>query len=418
MQVVILEDHRAPVVTLQVWYKVGSRNEHPGITGISHLLEHLMFRGTPKYGQGEFSRLVQEKGGSHNAFTASDYTVYFENIASTHLDLLLDLEADRMANLTLDEKSFEAEKKIVMEERRLRTADEPAADLYEQVSAAAYTAHPYGWPIVGWMSDLEAITLADVKNYRQVFYAPNNAILVIAGDVSPDRIRSKVKSTFGEIQSKTTPPRVTIKEPPQRGERRITLKRPASLPLYVAAYHTPNWQNKDSFPLALLSVVLGGGRSSRLQTSLVEEQALVLSADADYDQFSFDPPLFTLSMRLAPGKRWQDAEAALYKEIDKLQAQPISDPELERAKNLVESSFVYGQDSLFYRALQLGQYATLGDWSLIHKFIPGIRAVTADDVRRAASTYLREENRTVGLLLPEGEPVSEASSHSMGKGVH
>ena len=182
LTVLMLEDHRAPVVTVQVWYKVGSRNERPGITGISHLLEHLMFRGTPKYGQGEFSRLVQEKGGSHNAFTSNDQTVYFENTASSHLDLLLELEADRMANLTLDDTGFAAEKKIVMEERRMRTADEPAADLYEQLSAAAFTAHPYGWPTVGWMSDLETMSLDDVKNYRQVFYAPANAILVVAGD--------------------------------------------------------------------------------------------------------------------------------------------------------------------------------------------------------------------------------------------
>ena len=196
----MLEDHRAPVVTLQVWYKVGSRNERTGITGISHLLEHLMFRGTPKYGQGEFSRLVQDKGGSRNAFTSDDQTVYFENIASSHLDLLLELEADRMANLTLDEASFSAERKIVMEERRLRTADEPAADLYEQVSAAAYTAHPYGWPVVGWMSDLENMTLVDVKAYRQLFYAPSNAILVVAGDISPEALLPKIKATFGAIR--------------------------------------------------------------------------------------------------------------------------------------------------------------------------------------------------------------------------
>src|SRR6266511_3071750 len=183
LAVVLLEDHRAPVVSLQVWYKVGSRNEQLGITGLSHLLEHLMFRGTPKYGPGEFSRLVQERGGSHNAFTAEDNTVYFENAAVPHLDLLLELAADRMVNLTLDDTGFAAEKKIVMEERRMRTVDEPASELMEQVSATAYTAHPYGWPVVGWMHDLEVITLEDVKKYRQVMYAPGNALLLIAGDV-------------------------------------------------------------------------------------------------------------------------------------------------------------------------------------------------------------------------------------------
>src|SRR5262245_50435488 len=199
LTVIILEDHRAPVVSLQVWYKVGSRNEQLGLTGISHLLEHLMFRGTPKYGSGEFSRLVQERGGSHNAFTAEDNTVYFENTAAPHLDLLLDLEADRMANLILDETGVAAEKKIVMEERRMRTVDEPAAELMEQVNAAAYTAHPYGWPVVGWMHDLEVVTLADVQQYHQVMYAPDNALLVIAGDVTPETLLPKVKDFFGGI---------------------------------------------------------------------------------------------------------------------------------------------------------------------------------------------------------------------------
>ncbi len=418
LQVVILEDHRAAVVTLQVWYKVGARNERPGITGLSHLLEHLMFRGTPQYGQGEFSRLVQSKGGSHNAFTSDDHTVYFENVAAPHLDLLLKLEADRMANITLDDTSFAAERKIVMEERRMRTADEPAADLYEQVNAAAYTAHPYGWPVVGWMSDLEKMTLADVKAYRQTFYAPNNAILVIAGDVTPASVLEKVKATFGRIPTGKPIPAVTPEEPPQRGERRVTLKRPASLPLYVAAYHTPNLKSEDSFPLALLSVVLAGGRSSRLQTSLVEQKALVLGADADYDRSSQDPPLFTLSMRLAPGKKLPDAERALYQEVERIKNQRISQKELERAKNLVESSFVYGQDSLFYRALQLGEYASLGDWQLIHKIIPGIRAVSAADIQRVAKAYLREDNRTVGILIPEGKPVRERPSSTARGSMH
>ncbi len=418
LQVVMLEDHRAPVVTLQVWYKVGSRNERTGITGISHLLEHIMFRGTPKYGQGEFSRLVQDKGGSHNAFTSDDQTVYFENIASSHLDLLLELEADRMANLTLDEASFSAERKIVMEERRLRTADEPAADLYEQVSAAAYTAHPYGWPVVGWMSDLENMTLVDVKAYRQLFYAPSNAILVVAGDISPETLLPKIKATFGAIPAGKPTPKVTSEEPPQRGERRVTLKRPASLPLYVAAYHVPNLKSEDSFPLALLSVVLAGGRSSRLQSSLVERKALALGADASYDQSSQDPSLFTLSMRLAPGKRVQDAERALYQEVELLKRKRVSPKELNRAKNLVESSFVYGQDSLFYRAMQLGEYASLGNWALIHKFIPGIRAVSAADLQRVAKTYLGEDNRTVGILIPEGKPIRERPSSAARGPLH
>ncbi|MBI3246863.1 MAG: insulinase family protein [Deltaproteobacteria bacterium] len=419
LTVLILEDHRAPAVSLQVWYKVGSRNERLGITGISHLLEHLMFRGTPKYGPGEFSKLVQATGGTDNAFTSDDQTVYFENSAAPHIELLLSLEADRLVNLNLDETGFQAERKIVMEERRMRTTDDPGSDLLEQLSAAAYTAHPYGWPTVGWMNDLEAMTLDDVQKYRQIYYAPNNAILVIAGDVSPETLLPKVRAEFGKAQTNTPPPPVSAKEPPQRGERRVVLKRPASLPIYMAAYHTPNFEHADSFPLSMLSIILAGGRSSRLQLSLVEHKALALSADADYGRTSLDPALFFLSMRIAPGKKWQEAEAALYQEVEKAKTTLVGEKELQRAQNLVEASFIYGQDSLFYRAQQLGQYALLGDWKLIDKVIPGIRAVTAADIQRVAQTYLREENRTVGLLLPEGAPVRESSPTALGtRAVH
>ncbi len=419
LTVLLLEDHHAPIVSQQVWYQVGSRNERPGITGISHLLEHLMFRGTPKYGPGAYSKLVQATGGTDNAFTSDDYTVYFVNTTASHLDLLLSLESDRLANLTLDETGFQSERKIVMEERRLRTADEPAADLLEQLKAAAYTAHPYGWPVVGWMSDLETLTLEDVKRYRQIYYAPNNAILILAGDINPETLLPKIRAEFGAIPTGPTPPLVTSKEPSQRGERRVVLKRPASLPIYAVGYHVPNFTNDDSFPLSLLSVILAGGRSSRLQTILVEKKALALSADADYERSSLDPPLFLLSMRVAQGKKWQEAEAALYQEIEKLKAAPVSDKELQRAQNLVEASFTYGQDSLFFRAQQLGEYAVLGDWKLITKVIPGIRAVTAAAIQRVAQTYFREENRTVGILLPEGPPIREKPTEELGdKTVH
>jgi zinc protease len=407
LSVLLLEDHRAPVVSLQVWYKVGARNERLGITGISHLLEHLMFRGTPQYGPGEFSKLIQSTGGTENAFTSDDQTVYFANTAAPHVGLLLTLEADRMVNLNLDETGFQSERKIVMEERRLRTADQPASDLWEQVSAAAYTAHPYGWPVVGWMSDLESLTLEQVKQYRHIYYAPNNAILIIAGDVNPATLLPQIRSTFGPAEAGTPPPQVTAKEPPQRGERRVVLKRPAALPIYMAAYHVPNYTNDDSFALSMLSIILAGGRSSRLQTILVEQKTLALSADAEYDRTSHDPGLFFLSMRVASGKKWQDAEAALYQEVEKLKNTPVSEKELQRAQNLVEAAFIYGQDSLFFRAQQLGEYAVLGDWRLIQKVIPGIRAVTTTDLQRVAQTYLREENRTVGILIPEGAPIRE-----------
>lgn len=407
LTVLLLEDHQSPVITLQVWYKVGARNERLGQTGISHLLEHLMFRGTTKYGEGEFTRLVKEKGGSLNAFTTADHTVYFERITAAHLYLVLDLESDRLANLMLDEKGLEAERLIVMEERRMRTSDNPASDLWEQLSAAAYTAHPYGWPIVGFQRDLEAITLDAVKKYWQTHYAPSNAILVIAGDISPKTVLPKVKATFGVIPAGPSVPPVTAIEPPQRGERRLIFKRPASLPIYAAAYHVPNIHSDDSPALAVLSMILGGGRSARFQKTLVEQKMLALAADARYDRTSKDAPLFSLSMRVAPQTKWQDAETALYEEIERMKTRPVTDTELARAINLVESRFIYNQDSLFYRAMQLAQYASLGDWQLIYQVVPSLRAVTAADVQRVAQTYLREENRTVGILIPDGPPTRE-----------
>lgn len=414
LTVLVLEDHRAPVATLQVWYRVGSRNERPGLTGISHLLEHLMFRGTPTHGRGEFSRLVKERGGRHNAFTSTDYTVYFESAAVQHLDLFLELEADRMAHALLTEEDFLAERKIVMEERRQRTADEPASDLWEQVSAAAFTAHPYGWPIVGWMHDLESMRLEDVKAYRQTYYSPGNVTLVIAGAVDSDALLSHVRAHFGALPAGPAVPPVTSREPPQRGERRVHLKRPASLPIYIAGYHVPNLADDDSFALSLAAVLLGGGRSARLQRSLVEEHRLALSANAGYDRTSLDPKLFTLSMRVAPGRTWRDAERALEREIEKLKTTPVTAEELERAKNLVESQFTYAQDSLFYRALQLGQYAALGDWRRILDVIPGLRAVTAQQVQQVAVKYLRRDNRTVGILEPDGTSEREAPGARIG----
>lgn len=414
LTVLVLEDHRAPVATLQVWYRVGSRNERPGLTGISHLLEHLMFRGTPTHGRGEFSRLVKERGGRHNAFTSTDYTVYFESAAVQHLDLFLELEADRMAHALLTEEDFLAERKIVMEERRQRTADEPASDLWEQVSAAAFTAHPYGWPIVGWMHDLESMRLEDVKTYRQTYYSPGNVTLVIAGAVDPEMLLPHVRTHFGALPAGPAAPPVTSREPPQRGERRVHLKRPASLPIYIAGYHVPNLTDDDSFALSLAAVLLGGGRSARLQRSLVEEHRLALSANAGYDRTSLDPKLFTLSMRVAPGRAWQDAERALEREIERLKTTPVTAKELERAKNLVESQFTYAQDSLFYRALQLGQYAALGDWRRILDVIPGLRAVTAQQVQQVAVKYLHRDNRTVGILEPDGTPAREAPAARIG----
>lgn len=401
LRVLLLEDHRTATVTFQVWYRVGSRNERLGITGISHLLEHMMFRGTKRYGPGDFSEIVQRNGGDNNAFTTEDYTTYFENIASDKVDILIDLESDRMANLLLDPELFLIERDVVMEERRLRTEDDPVSDLLEQVNAAAFKAHPYHFPVIGFMSDLEQITREDVYDYYKTYYVPNNAVLVVVGDFETEELLSKIKSSFGQMESGEPPPKVRSNEPPQRGERRLNLRRSAELPFVVAAYHTPNFLNPDSFALDVLSTVLANGDSSRLYRRLVYDKQLALSIGGDYSRLSIDPNLIYFYAQVMPGKSPGEVENAIYEEIDKIKNEPISQHELEKAMNQIESSFVFSQDSLFGKAFLLGQHEILGSWEMLKNYISGIRAVTAEDVMRVAGKYLNKENRTVGVLIPE-----------------
>jgi zinc protease len=401
LRVLLLEDHRNPTVTLQVWYRVGSRNEHLGTTGISHMLEHMMFRGARKYGPGAFSEMVEKNGGNDNAFTTEDYTVYFENIASQKVDILLDLESDRMADILLDTKLFLLEKNVVIEERRLRTEDNPVPDLLEQVDAAAFKAHPYHSPVIGWMSDIEQLTRDDVYNYYKTYYAPNNAVLVVVGDFKSEELIAKIERSFGPIKSNAPPTKVRSIEPPQRGERRVTLRRNAELPFVAVAYHTPNFTSHDSFALEVLSTILAKGDSSRLYKSLVYDKQIALSIGGDYSRLNIDPSLIYFYAQVLPGRSPADVENAIYGEIEKIKREPISQYELDKAKNQLESSFVFSQDSLFGRGFILGQYEILGNWKRIKDYIPGIRAVTAEDVMNIAKKYLTQDNRTVGVLILE-----------------
>jgi zinc protease len=401
LRVLLLEDHSTPTVTLQVWYKVGSRNEQFGITGISHLLEHMMFRGAKKYGPGTFSETVQRNGGNDNAFTTKDYTVYFESIASNKIDILLDLESDRMSDLLLDQRLFLTERDVVMEERRLRTEDDPVSDFLEQVDTAAFDSHPYHFPVIGFVSDLEQINRDDAYKYYRTYYIPNNSVLVAVGDFKAEDLLPKIEKSFGRIKPGESPPKVRSIELPQRGEKRVMLRRTAELPFVSVAYRTPNFSSQDSLSLDVLSAVLTQGDSSRLYKSLVRDRQLALFIEGDYSRLSIDPNLITFYAQVMPGKNPKEVENALYEEIDKIKKEPISDYELEKAKNQLESSFVFSQDSLFGRAFLLGQYEILGGWKLVKDYILGIRAVTADDVMNVAIRYLTEDNRVVGILIPK-----------------
>ncbi|HUG38274.1 MAG TPA: pitrilysin family protein, partial [Candidatus Limnocylindrales bacterium] len=290
LRVLVLEDHRNPIASVQIWYRVGSRNERPGATGLAHFLEHMMFKGTPTHGKGEFARLVEQNGGQDNAFTSQDVTAYYVDIATDKVDHVLRLEADRMRNLLLDPREVESERQVVMEERRTRSEDDPDGFLFEELSAIAFRAHPYGWPIIGWMEDIGRIEAVELRRFYDTYYVPNNALLVVVGDVSAGALLERIRAYFGPIARGADPPRVTAVEPPQRSERRVSVTLPeARLPSVAVAYHVPNFRSADWPALELTSVILAEGRASRLYRKLVYEKRMALGAGGEYSSGSADP---------------------------------------------------------------------------------------------------------------------------------
>jgi zinc protease len=401
LRVLLLEDRRSPIVTVQTWYRVGSRNETRGATGIAHLLEHLMFRGTARHGPGAFARLVERNGGQDNAFTSQDVTSYYVNIAADRLDLILELEADRMQNLVLDPKIIESEREVVIEERRTRTEDDPGGFLGEEVSALAFHAHPYGQPIIGWTVDLQRITPEEIRAFYKTYYVPNNALLVVAGDFEAASVLARVRATFGAIPRGAEPPAVTAAEPAQNGERRVLVQKTAELPIVYLGYHVPNQKSPDAAALEVLSVVLAAGRTSRLYRDLIHERQLALEAGGDYSYFSLDPNLFWFWATPLPGQTAQALEKELLGHMERLGREPVSDLELTRAKNQVEASFVFQEDSVHRRASLLARFELIGGYALKDKYLESIRAVTAADVQRVAGRYFSSDTKNVGILLPK-----------------
>jgi zinc protease len=367
---------------------------------MSHLLEHMMFKGTPKYGSQVFSRIVQKNGGEDNAYTTEDYTVYFQIFSSDRIMLSIDLEADRMQNLTLDPEETLSERSVVMEERRLENEDDPQSSLFEEVAAISFKMHPYRRPVIGWMSDLNSIERDDLFNYYKAYYSPDNAVIIIAGDVRAEEIIEKIKNSFGAIPSGTPKKKMSFSEPEQRGGKKVFLKREAELPHLLIAYHTPSFPHEDSYALDVLSLILSRGKSSRLYKSLVYEKKIALDVSADYDGFNKDPYLFFFSATASPGKDIKDVEDALYAEIEKIKKEPPSEREVQKAKNQIESSFIMEQDSIYTEAMKYGTFEMLGDWRLIDRYLEGIRKVTPEDVVKVAKRYLNEDNRTAGILTP------------------
>ena len=400
LKVLLLEDHKSPAVTFQVWYRVGSRNEKDGKSGLSHFLEHMMFKGTPSIKPEEYSRIIAKNGGRSNAFTTSDVTVYFATMSRDKIGIELEMEADRMANALLGDTYFEPEKKVIQEERRLRTDDKPVAALDEVTSAVAYTVHPYRRPVIGWMDDIQNLSRQDLVDHYKLYYAPNNAFIVVAGDFSTEEILPKIKAAFEKIPRGPEPPKVRAEEPPQRGERRVFLKKEAELPFVMMFYHAPNLKSPDNFALDLLTVVLAGGRSSPLYHDLVYQKRLARSVDANYSSVSMDPGSFSITAQLMPGKEPPEVEREIDTLVDKIKSELISERDLQKAKNQVESSFIFAQDSIFGQAMKIGSYEANGGWRQMDQYIDGIRRVTREDIQRVAREYLDRDRRTVGMLIP------------------
>ncbi|HEB74997.1 MAG TPA: insulinase family protein [Nitrospirae bacterium] len=401
LKVLIAEDHKAPVATFQIWYRVGSRNEPAGKTGISHLLEHMMFKGTPEYGSKVFSRLVQKNGGIDNAYTTRDYTAYYQVLASDRIGLSVRLEADRMENLLLAPADVRDERSVVMEERRMRYEDDPQSSLYEEVVATAFKVHPYHNPVIGWMSELASIGRQDLLRYYKRFYSPDNAVIIVAGDVKADELIREIRESFGGIPRGPEKEPVTSEEPPQKGEKRIYLRKEAKLPYVMAAYHVPGFPDSDSAAIDVLASILSG-KSGRLYRNLVRDKKVALNAYASYSGLNVDPYLFFIEGTVPPGGDAGDLEKALYEEIDRLKETAPSEREVQKAKNQMEAAFIMGQDSISFQARVLGVFEMLGDWRLKDRYIEAIRGVTPEDVQRVARKYFTRENRTVGILIPEG----------------
>jgi len=364
----------------------------------------MMFKGTPTHGKGEFARMVEQNGGQDNAFTTQDVTSYFVDVAADKVDMVLGLEADRMRHLLLDPKEIDSERQVVMEERRTRTEDDPDGLISEEMNSLAFKAHPYRWPVIGWMEDIKRINAAELRAFYDMYYQPNNAILVVAGDVKAPEVMERVRRLFGPIPRGPELPPVTAVEPPQIDERRVLVsKAGAQLPVVDLAWHVPNHESPDSATLELLSTILSEGRASRLYRKLVYEGRLALGAGGDYSYFSRDPNLFAFYATPLPGQTAQALEQALLAEVELLKNEPVPEEELQRAKNQIEAAFVWRQDSVHSRASSLAYFELAGSWRLQADFVPRIRAVTAADLQRVARTYFPTDRKNVAILLPAEE---------------
>ena len=421
MKVIVKPDTRAPIAVSQVWYKVGSSYEYGGITGVSHVLEHMMFKGTENLEPGEFSRIIAANGGEENAFTGRDYTAYFQTMSSDRLEVSFELEADRMRHLKLLPEEFLKEVEVVKEERRMRTEDKPTSLTYEQFLVGAYEASPYRIPVIGWMSDLDSLAVEDLQEWYRKWYAPNNATLVVVGDVEPREVIALAEKHFGPLKpEQVAQPKPRI-EPAQRGTKRFTVQTPARQPYLILGFKTPVVGTADEpwepYALEMLAYVLDGGESARLSNNLIRGSQLAVSADASYNAFSRLSSMLLMDAVPASDVGMQELEQALMQEIERFKTEPVSEQELERVRNQIIAAKVYEKDSVFYQAMLIGQLETIGlDWRLADEYVENLQRVTPDQIKAVAAKYLTSQNLSVAVLDPL--PMEQQEKRKVAGGRH
>lgn len=406
MKVMVMEDNRAPVVVHMVWYKVGSIDETNGTTGVSHALEHMMFKGTKKLAPGEFSRIVASLGGRENAFTSYDYTGYFQQVEKSRLEQVMALEADRMGNLQLSKDEFGREMKVIMEERRMRTDDNPFGVLNEMMNATVFKAHPYHHPVIGWMNDLENLTVDDVLDWYGRWYAPNNATLVVVGDVKAEDVKKLAEKYYGVYASKALPARKPQREPAQLGVRRFEVSAPAENPYVELNFRVPRIEdvNQDTEPYALgmLAAVLDGYSNARLTANLVRRDRIATDVSADYAGLLRGEAAFSIGGAPVKGVSVETLEQRLRAEIRQIADKGVSEEELQRVKSQIIASQVYKQDSVYGRAMEIGSLAMRGvSYDQQQVILDKYKAVTSDQVRAVAAKYFGDAQMTVGRLVPQ-----------------
>jgi len=401
LKVLIHEDNSLPLTGYYTFFKVGSRNERPGITGISHLFEHMMFNGSVKFGPGEFDRILESNGGYSNAYTTRDITVYYENIPSRAFEKIVEMDADRMENLNLNEKNLASEREVVKEERRMRTDNSIVGILEEEIYASSYTAHPYRWPVIGWMSDLNAISLQDCYDYYKRFYAPNNAVIIVVGDITAEESMEKIRKYYGHISPGIIKENPLTQEPEQRGEKRIKYFKETDSVSFCIGYKAPSVYQKEIYPLDLIQIMLTHGESSLLHKNLILKKEMATSIFCDFG-WKIDPSLFILYIRLKPETDAEKAEEIIYNEIEKIKKGKINKKDFEKAKKIMEAEFIRMFKTFSEKANKLGFYEIiLGDHSKLYDSLIQYRTCTRDQIIEAANNYLHEKNRTVVSIYSE-----------------